>query len=69
MKIDTNGQAVTFASSLMSGVAGSLAVTGAGSLTLNANNSYSGSTTVGTGTATVGTGTLVIGGSPTGAGR
>ncbi len=64
-KIDTNGQAVTFASNLTS-VGGSLTKYGAGTLTLSGSNSYNGGTVVKSGTlaagnnSAVGTGAVVV---------
>ena len=54
--IDTNGQSVTFASALAAGNAGGLAKSGSGTLTLTANNAYTGLTTVSGGTLQVGNG-------------
>jgi autotransporter-associated beta strand protein len=75
ISIDTNGQAVTFASPLMPGTSGSLALTDSnaspGSMTLSASNSFTGGTTVSAGTliatnaAALGTGNVAINGSST----
>jgi len=54
--IDTNGQSVTFTSALASSNAGGLTKSGAGVLTLTANNAYTGLTTVSGGTLQVGNG-------------
>lgn len=54
IRIDTNGRDVTFGSAMMSGVAGSLVKVGTGTLTLNAANSFTGSTTVTAGTLAIG---------------
>jgi autotransporter-associated beta strand protein len=67
VSIDTNGQNVTFATNLSS-VGGTLAKSGAGTLTLTADNGYTGSTSVSAGTLQVGngsTGQLSGGGSVT----
>jgi autotransporter-associated beta strand protein len=55
VSIDTNGQNVTFATNLSS-VGGTLAKSGAGTLTLTAANSYTGTTSVNAGTLQVGDG-------------
>jgi len=54
-KIDTNGNNVTFASSLTS-TGGSLTKLGAGTLTILGQNTYSGGTTISNGSVTVGNG-------------
>ena len=64
VSVDTNGQNVTFATSLTSS-GGSLAKAGAGTLTVTGTESYSGTTTVSGGTLQVGDG---INGSLTGSG-
>jgi fibronectin-binding autotransporter adhesin len=50
IRIDTNGQAVTFGSSIASNNTAGLAKTGNGTLTLGVDNSYTGGTTVNGGT-------------------
>jgi len=52
--IDTNGQSVTFGSSLAASNSGGLIKTGNGMLTLSGSNSYGGNTTVSSGTLQVG---------------
>ncbi len=54
-RLDTNGQSVTLASALTSS-GGSLVKLGTGTLTLSANNTYSGGTTVSAGTLQLGNG-------------
>jgi fibronectin-binding autotransporter adhesin len=54
--IDTNGQSVSFASALAAGNSGGLRKSGAGTLTLAADNAYTGLTTVTGGTLQVGNG-------------
>ena len=63
--INNNGHNITIAAPLLNGTGGSLdgglLSQGAGTLTLAANNTYTGSTTVGAGTLTVGTTNLAGG--------
>ncbi len=54
INIDTNGQAVTYNSSLASSNTGGLTKSGSGSLTLNSTNNYTGTTTVTSGTLALG---------------
>lgn len=54
--IDTNGNTITIAQTLLDSGTGSLAKLGAGVLTLTGNNTYLGSTTISTGTLSVGNG-------------
>ena len=54
--IDTNGQSVTYASALASSNTGGLAKSGSGTLTLAANNAYTGLTAISGGTLQVGNG-------------
>ncbi len=65
IKIDTNGQEVTFATGLANTNTGGLMKEGAGSLALNGTNSYTGATNVNAGTLTVGgslgAGTVTVG--------
>jgi autotransporter-associated beta strand protein len=54
--LNTNGQNITFASGIASSNTGGLTVSGGGTLTLTASNSYSGPTTVTSGTLQLGDG-------------
>ncbi|MCE9630553.1 MAG: autotransporter-associated beta strand repeat-containing protein [Planctomycetia bacterium] len=54
--IDTNGQGVSFASALAASNVGGLTKSGSGTLTLSANNAYTGLTTVSGGTLQIGNG-------------
>ena len=63
VNIDTNGQSVTFASNLTSS-GGSLTKLGAGTLTLNGSNSYSGNTVITAGTLSVASQTNLAGNGP-----
>ena len=56
VSIDTNGQAVTFASGLANTNTGGLTKLGAGTLTLTASNAYTGTTTVSAGVLQLGSG-------------
>ena len=66
ISIDTNGQNVAFASTIGATNTGGLTKSGAGTLTLSGNNSYTGGTTISAGTIAVanngafGTGSLTI---------
>ena len=69
IKIDTNGQNVTFASGLAASNTGGLRKSGGGTLTLSASNGYTGDTVVSGGTlalnntnALAGSGTIAFGG-------
>ena len=56
ISIDTNGQDITFGTSLAASNTGGLAKSGNGTLTLNASNAFSGATTVTGGTLQIGNG-------------
>jgi len=56
VKIDTNGQNITFATGLASSNTGGLIKSGAGTLTLTGSHAYAGATTVGAGTLQIGDG-------------
>lgn len=61
MRINTGGANVTYASGLASSNTGGLIKLGAGSLSLNGANAYTGGTTVSGGTLTLGTGGSIAG--------
>ena len=64
ISIDTNGQNVTFASVLDSSNSGGFTKIGAGTLVLNANNAYGGTTTVAGGSLQMGTALSIPANSP-----
>ncbi len=61
VSIDTNGQNIVFATGLSSTKTGGLTKTGAGKLTLTANNFYTGPTTLANGTLRMSTGSIISG--------
>jgi fibronectin-binding autotransporter adhesin len=56
VRIDTNGESITFATGIDSTNSGGLAKLGSGSLIVSANNTYTGSTTITAGTLQIGAG-------------